>query len=478
MKGLLIQFGIDLRLSFNILKQHFDIDRLVIDEIFPWTKILSTTEFFEGIKHQKDPKPFSSYHRVLPLYMIMYKNLKRDRDILFNLENELEAMGITELEYDIPKILEIREYVEGQLYVEHYDYIGFYTITRATLYMTLAMMLIKQKYPDKRIIGGGPWFEVECHNADMFIENGTLDGYLVGDIEGIDISEIKGRTVNFCKDINTLEMPEPTIQTMPWNNQDAIFFYGSKGCPFSCSFCQQGIQKFRAIEPKKVAAYLQRCFNETGFNSFFAADNIFFVHKSWILELRDEIKRLGLLGKINFPFCNVHPIYLSDRETLDAIEDLRIHLFIGAESFSTASLRRMKKGVTREYNLKMVDELRRRNISFTLGRVFQFPGETEDEFQESLDSFLRVFMWNKNSRYLGVFSLFPNTDVYDNHDRFNIRLNYFNSNVYNYMPEFNKYLDQVPCSYTDLTDPNSERFLKVNKKIRIINDKICKVFPL
>lgn len=479
MRGLLIQFGIDMRLTYNILKRYHDVDRLVIDELFPWTKILSHTEFFEGIKSFKDKKPFASYHRILPLFMIMYKNFSEQKDILYNIDEQLTMMDISVFEYDVPKLLEIRAYVEKALTsIDAYDYIGFYTLTRSSLYMTMAMMIIKQKYPDKKIVGGGPWFETERVISDMLIDKGIMDGYLVGDAEGIDIGSIEGRVVNYVNDLNNVSMGEPAIQKIPWNMMDAIFFYATKGCAFNCSFCAQGVDKFRSLRPDVVADHIQYSFNETGINLFFAADNIFYVQDKWLISFRDEIKQRGLLGKIYFELCNIHPRNLIADETLNAIQELNIHPFVGTESFSTSSLDRMNKKTTKEINLQCIEQMKARDIPFTMGRIFQFPGETEDEFQESLDEYLKVFTWNPNSRYLGVFSLFPNTDIFNQPDKYGIEFTYFPESVYNYDPDFSGYLDKVPCSYIDKTDPKCERFLKLNKRIRIINDKICKIFPL
>jgi len=481
-KGLLIQFGIDLKLSYNILSELYDIDRLVIEGTFNWTKVLATTEVFEGIKQfNYDKKPFSSYHRMFPLFMIMYKNLQRNKDILFNLPAEIEELGIDLFEYDIPRILEVRDYVEDKLSekdIEQYDYIGLYTLTRTTLHTTISMMLLRQRYPDKKIIGGGSWFETERNVSDMLIDKGILDAYLVGDAEGLkDLGILKGRVVNYCKRSDFV-LPPPTVQSVPWNNQEALFFYVSKGCPLKCSFCQQGVDPFRTMSADQVALYLKRCVDETGVKLLFASDNTFFVSNKWLFEFRDAMERVGLLGEVEFELCNIHPKNLMNERVLDIIKELNIHPFIGVESFSTPSLKKMNKETTREENLKMVEDLRKKDINFTMGRIFQFPGETEAEFQESMETYLNIFTWNPNSRYLGVFSLFPNTPVFNNPEQYGIEFRYFSKSVYDYMPEFKQYLDKLPCRYIDKTDPDGMRFNDLNKRIRLVNDTICKMFPL
>lgn len=480
MKGLIIQLGIDLQLSYNILKRYNDIDRLVIDELFEWDKLVGTTEFFEGIEFD-DIKPFSTYHRVFPIFLVMYKNLRSNRDILHNISEELDKVVVKGMRYKIDEIIRIRKHIENnidQANIEQYNYVGFYTMSRSTLYMTLAMMLVKQKYPNKKLIAGGPWFEVEQNISDMFVEFNILDGYLIGDGEEIELGNIQGKVINFCSDLNALKLAEPTVQTIPWNQLEAIFFTASRGCNFNCSFCQQGIQKFRTMTPENVAEYVKECVKKTGVKRMFIADNIFFAKKEWLFSFRDEIAKRNLLGELEFYSCNIHPSYFEDDKVVDAIEQLKAHPFIGIESFSNPTLKKMNKRTTRDLNIKIVEKLRKRGIEFTAGRIFQYPGETEDEFQESLEEYLKMFTWNVHSRYLGVFCLFPNTPMFKNAEKYGIEFKYFPDNVYEYAPEFEEYLKQMPYRYIDKTDPDGERFIKLNNKIRIINEKICKIFPL
>jgi tRNA-2-methylthio-N6-dimethylallyladenosine synthase len=87
-------------------------------------------------------------------------------------------------------------------------------------------------------------------------------------------------------------------------------------------------------------------------------------------------------------FASPHPRHCSDR-LIAAIRDLpRVckHLHLPVQSGSTAVLRRMRRRHTREEYLGLVDRLRGAipNIQLSTDMIVGFPGETVDEFEETL----------------------------------------------------------------------------------------------
>jgi tRNA-2-methylthio-N6-dimethylallyladenosine synthase len=87
-------------------------------------------------------------------------------------------------------------------------------------------------------------------------------------------------------------------------------------------------------------------------------------------------------------FASPHPRHCSDR-LIAAIRDLpRVckHLHLPVQSGSTAVLRRMRRRHTREEYLELVDRLRGAipNIQLSTDMIVGFPGETVEEFEETL----------------------------------------------------------------------------------------------
>jgi tRNA-2-methylthio-N6-dimethylallyladenosine synthase len=87
-------------------------------------------------------------------------------------------------------------------------------------------------------------------------------------------------------------------------------------------------------------------------------------------------------------FMSPHPYYLTPRliDVMATVPEVCDHLHLPAHSGSDAVLRRMKRNYTREGYLKGVRALRAAvpAISITTDLIVGFPGETEDDFQETL----------------------------------------------------------------------------------------------
>ena len=114
-------------------------------------------------------------------------------------------------------------------------------------------------------------------------------------------------------------------------------------------------------------------------------------------------------------------------------------------------------------------------VSYTMGRIFQFPSETPEDFNESVKEYTRIFYHNHNSRWLGTFTLYPMTDIFYNPEKYGIKFTYFSEEIENIVPEFGKYVKQIANQYIDLADIEDRKFNEYDKKIDTINRHITKV---
>lgn len=113
-------------------------------------------------------------------------------------------------------------------------------------------------------------------------------------------------------------------------------------------------------------------------------------------------------GDFVIRFMSSHPKDAS-KELIDAIfdcEKVAKHLHLPLQSGSSAVLQRMNRRYTAEDYLKIVDEIRSRDPGFSLTTdlIVGFPGETGEEFRETLDIIKRVkydniysFIYSKRS---------------------------------------------------------------------------------
>lgn len=116
-------------------------------------------------------------------------------------------------------------------------------------------------------------------------------------------------------------------------------------------------------------------------------------------KLLHEVEKIDGIKRIRF--MTSHPKDLSD-ELIDVMaESSKIcsHLHLPLQSGSTKILQRMNRRYTKEDYLKLVERIRSRmpEIALTTDLIVGFPGETEEDFQETLDVVRRV-------RYDSVYS--------------------------------------------------------------------------
>jgi len=117
--------------------------------------------------------------------------------------------------------------------------------------------------------------------------------------------------------------------------------------------------------------------------------------------LSESISFADLLVKINaiseirrIRFMTSHPKDLSD-DLISAIRDSEKvckHIHLPMQAGSTQVLERMNRGYTKEGYLQLVDRLRAKlpNIAITTDIIVGFPGETEANFEDTLDAAQRA----------------------------------------------------------------------------------------
>ncbi len=93
-------------------------------------------------------------------------------------------------------------------------------------------------------------------------------------------------------------------------------------------------------------------------------------------------------------FTTSHPKDMSDKliDTIAGGVKLCEHIHVPLQAGSNVVLRRMNRGYTREHYLELVAKMRRRipGVAVTSDLIVGFPGESEDDFQDTLDMVRKV----------------------------------------------------------------------------------------
>ena len=104
-------------------------------------------------------------------------------------------------------------------------------------------------------------------------------------------------------------------------------------------------------------------------------------------ELLQEVEKIEGLERIRF--MTSHPKDLSDEliEVMAKSKKICTHLHLPLQSGSTEILKKMNRHYTKEQYLDLVVRIKEKmpNISLTTDLIVGFPGETEEDFEDTLD---------------------------------------------------------------------------------------------
>ena len=109
-------------------------------------------------------------------------------------------------------------------------------------------------------------------------------------------------------------------------------------------------------------------------------------------QLLQEIEKIEGLKRIRF--MTPHPKDLSDEliEVMSKSKKICRHLHLPLQSGSTGILEKMNRRYTKEQYLNLVERIRAKipDISLTTDIIVGFPGETEEDFLETMDVVQKV----------------------------------------------------------------------------------------
>jgi radical SAM superfamily enzyme YgiQ (UPF0313 family) len=207
------------------------------------------------------------------------------------------------------------------------------------------------------------------------------------------------------QDLERFPPPDRTLFEYPYHFHSII---GTRGCPFACTFCNSSAnwgRRYRVRKPAAIADEIRSVAELYGAERFFAFnDDIFNVKKEWVLEVCEEIRRLGVRWWIRGLKAE-----LVDEEMVDAFAASNcIGGACGIESADDGVLKQIKKGTTISKMMRGVELLYSRNLcligQFMIGNM----GDTLETAKKSIEIASRF----KEATF-GIAYPIPHTSLYD-----------------------------------------------------------------
>ena len=187
----------------------------------------------------------------------------------------------------------------------------------------------------------------------------------------------------------------PTMRKYPFKSGVNIMY----GCNNFCSYCivpyVRGREKSR--EPKEIIMEIERLVKDGVKEVMLLGQNVNSYGKNLSVpvtfaELLQEVEKIDGLERIRF--MTSHPKDLSDEliEVMGRSKKICKHLHLPLQSGSSRILKIMNRRYDKEHYLELVDKIRAAvpDIALTTDIIVGFPGETEEDFEETMDVVRKV----------------------------------------------------------------------------------------
>ncbi len=209
------------------------------------------------------------------------------------------------------------------------------------------------------------------------------------------VFEADRMVIDIWKDTNQIVEDLPVARKYPFKSGVNIMF----GCNNFCSYCivpyVRGRERSR--EPEDIIREIEKLVADGVVEVMLLGQNVNSYGKNLKMpisfaELLREIEKIDGLQRIRF--MTSHPKDLSMELIQVMAESKKIckHLHLPLQSGSSRLLKIMNRKYTKEQYLALAEEIRRQipDISLTTDIIVGFPGETEEDFLETLDVVRRV----------------------------------------------------------------------------------------
>jgi radical SAM superfamily enzyme YgiQ (UPF0313 family) len=183
-----------------------------------------------------------------------------------------------------------------------------------------------------------------------------------------------------------LDSPEvPFVEELP---PPFLTIIAARGCKYNCSFCQPAERilfgkKVRSRSPQNIIEELKLLHKKYRFASFMFHDDTLTEDEEWVKEFCRLYKADGFTQPF---FCQSRAdLIVRHEEMVELMADAGCRgMFIGFESGSDRVLRFLRKGTTREMNLKAAKICRKYGISIWANYMLGIPTETKEEVMETI----------------------------------------------------------------------------------------------
>jgi hypothetical protein len=262
-----------------------------------------------------------------------------------------------------------------------------------------AFKLTREKYPHVKTVMGGAVFAqslgLGTPSFNYFLEKTRdyIDNIIIGEGEELFLELLEDRLpasqrVYSQEDRNGKVLDLSLVEPADFSDLDLNFYpnmatYASRSCPYQCRFCTETVYwgKYRKKNTKQVVEELKTLYRRHGSQLFLMCDSLL---NPVATELAGELINTGIsiywdgYLRIDKEVCNPDTTLLWRHGGFYRAR-------LGVESGSRQVLESMGKKIELQQIKSAVSALANAGIKTTTYWIIGYPGETEEDFQQSLD---------------------------------------------------------------------------------------------
>jgi tRNA-2-methylthio-N6-dimethylallyladenosine synthase len=262
------------------------------------------------------------------------------------------------------------------------------------------------------------------HLGEEIIKRAPYVSFVLGARNVSKIAEIihKPKAVEVDINYDESEFAFDDFRTSPYK----AFINISIGCDKACTYCI--VPKTRgeeiSIPTNLILDEAQRAINNGAKEIFLLGQNVNNYGRRFsgshekvnFTELLRRLSKIDDLERIRF--TSPHPFHMDDEFIEEFARNPKIckSMHMPLQSGSTKVLKEMKRGYTKEWFINRVEKLRKEcpNVSISTDIIVAFPGESDEEFEDTLDvmrkvRFDQIFSFKYSSRPETEAESFTNT---------------------------------------------------------------------
>jgi len=367
-----------------------------------------------------------SWTKTIPLSLVYLKSYLKQRDV------ETRTIDLNILFFELlamtPKAwLTLDSYREKTLFsaaqekfpgvfehlyeaISDVSCVGFSLTRRNTPFSFSLAQNLQERFPDKKIIFGGPeTFSLDqCNALDVryswvigegemplytFINSPSQHVYRFQELQNLD-------SLSFYDfDTARIDKYSPVIPLL-----------SSRGCPHQCAFCSEKMlyKKFRHHSARYIVEQIKLLIATYQRNHFVFCDSLINYDRDWLEEFCSLIMRDNLT--ITWEAQIRVDRHMPKELALLMKKSGCINLFVGLESGSDRVLKNMNKGFFVSDASIFFETLSAAKLQFEISLIFGYPTENENDFKQTIDFIIshktiipKIAQANPFIDYLGTF---------------------------------------------------------------------------